>query len=576
MSAQQTPHALSDWLAAATQLSALEMPRKDLPSLARNWIDNAPEANPVKFCSSPTVCEQFLEAWRASQERIREGGDQEKEKQLRLQAFGHLLQLRPEGYVEALSDQFLLPMIAVAWGWAAVAGTEQLDPPMSPAEAEGLQLEAALLVVAPASLEMRLMIQLTLHLLEEQGPRQLLLGLLEREIAASLPLPDVRRLLWRFITDKTPQRAAYEVGELADAKRAANAGPASAASASSFQEAAGDFEMDLPIDSDGKAITALTPWEPGTVQDLIAQQLWQGWFESRLWLRHYELAKRNADVCNPVPDLPSWVSFGIEETTELSDPKFPTRVWEVFADGRGWWMDQAIESGDKDQVAFRQRFLAPVTPELLASALRICKLQFDLSCQTDPESDSFLLLQSWLALQLARLDGLKPDQLNWAKIPQERIGPFREAFGALLSHDLIPMLPDHRQQDWRLLEVLRPLLFAITAELYGVPRLLEHLPASARIWHPEAVPFTLRGVLITCLTQGDKLVIDPKIDGWLKQQCFDLQAFIALLDQVKHGRLNHQLGAFSSLVDTFRIPDAGHRIPAWLGKRLRSMKEGTC
>ena len=55
-------------------------------------------------------------------------------------------------------------------------------------------------------------------------------------------------------------------------------------------------------------------------------------------------------------------------------------------------MDQAIESGDKDQVAFRQRF-GPRDARAAGLGARICKLQFDLSRQTDPESDS-LLLQS--------------------------------------------------------------------------------------------------------------------------------------------------------------------------------------
>ena len=100
----------------------------------------------------------------------------------------------------------------------------------------------------------------------------------------------------------------------------------------------------------------------------------------------------------------------------------------------------------------------------------------------------------------------------------------------------MPLLPDHRQQDWRLLEVLRPLLFAITAELHGVPRLLEHLPASARIWHPDAVQVPLRAVLIDCLTQTRSSSTQDR--QLAEQQCFDLQAFIALIDGIKHGRLN--------------------------------------
>ena len=253
MSTTQPTLALSDWLSAATQLSALEMP--SAPSFEAQAQGQAQPAD---------LLLHFDQAWEASQQRVADATDAsviERELELRQQAVVMLLQLQPDGHVEALSERLLLPMIAVGWGWAAVAGAEQLDPPMSPAEAESLQLDAALLVVEPASQEMRLMLQLTLNLLEVPGPRQLLLGLLEREIAASLPLPDVRRLLWRFLTDKTPQRAAFQIGELADAKRAANAGPSSASSCSAFQEPAGDFEMDLPIDAGGKAITSLTPWE---------------------------------------------------------------------------------------------------------------------------------------------------------------------------------------------------------------------------------------------------------------------------------------------------------------------------
>ena len=101
------PHALSDWLAAATQLSALRCPRcqalNQRSGLALLLTLRAPALRLGRRAS------------RSGDASLRPIDREQLRQQSR-----DLLQLRPR-VMSALSIGSL-PMIAIAWGWAAVAG----------------------------------------------------------------------------------------------------------------------------------------------------------------------------------------------------------------------------------------------------------------------------------------------------------------------------------------------------------------------------------------------------------------------------------------------------------------------
>lgn len=556
---QQT---MSDWLAAATQLGALEMPAKK-----GSCSQIAPETTAERL-HPDLIVHKLGEAWQASQHRIADGSsDPKQEQQLRLQALLTLMTLQPDGWQQVLKEKLLVPLAAIAWGWAGVTGAEELDPPMKVEEAEALQLEAALMVLEPASMETRLMTELTLgQLLDESAElRPVLIDWLEQSMFTALPIPDADELLWRFLASKAPQRVAFDAAGLVEARRAAD--PSQQLS-SAYKAEAGGFKLDVPLSDDGRPITALTPWRPGSLQELVSIQLWQSWFEARLWLRHHERLQRDQAFQLPVPALPDWRSYGIEE--EVSDDDLRRQLWDVFADGRAVWMESAADGYGEEMPRFRQQFMAPVTTDQLASALRICEMQL----RHASDNSSFLLLHSWMALQVARLDGLRADQLDWAKAPEDL--PVVEAFGSLARDGTFPLLPSHRLEDWRVTEVFRPLLFAITAELVGTDSLVETIPSAVRVWQPNAANVTLRQAVIECVTQGSRRFhLSDEKACWLEHQSFELADFIRLIEDVKRGQLNHQLGAIGSLTETFRVPASGHRIPAWLGKRLSRMKEGS-
>ena len=564
----------SSWLAAATQLGALEMPR---PEEERSKTDSHREtAGPG--CPDQ-VCQQFLEAWRASQERLREGGDQAKEQELRLQALGVLVELKPEGWRQMLRDFLELPVVALCWGWAALAGAEPFDPPITEAEAEDVSKDLALLVLAPASSEQELLITIAEQVIcqEQKLPllRHLLLSWVESSLYSALPFPNCQQLLWRFLADKSPRRVAFEGGELLDAIRKAKGKFPSQANSRSQPKAkaTGEFQLDVELTEEGAPVIQLTPWRAGSLQELISIQLWQQWFESRIWLNYRETLEQFGELSEPLLPLPDWRSFGAEEAEEPEAQQFQQQQWQLFAEAREQWLEEEDETSSQDLARFRQTFMAPITTDVVASALRACRLQ---QLHHQP-NESFLLLHSWMALQVARWDGLRPEQLDWAKPnSEEQWRLCQETFSALRGEEAFPLLPAHRQLDWRVNEVLRPLLFAITSELHeSGDSLVAKMPEASRLWHPDFAETTLREAVIGCVMQFTrKFHIAPRVSAWIEHQPFNATQFCLFVDDVTLGRKAGDLGPVGGLMETMIVPAAGHRLPAYLAKRLARMKSG--
>lgn len=146
--------------------------------------------------------------------------------------------------------------------------------------------------------------------------------------------------------------------------------------------------------------------------------------------------------------------------------------------------------------------------------------------------------------------------------------------GELLGFDALPLLPEHRWLDWRLNEVLRPLLFAILAELEGAPdSFVEVIPAAARLWNPSIAETTIRQAVISCVAHPQRQFrLEETVSEWLSHQPFSLQQFIEVVERLRHSNVNFAVGAIGGLTENFQVPSAGHRVPAFLGNRLRLMK----
>ncbi len=155
----------------------------------------------------------------------------------------------------------------------------------------------------------------------------------------------------------------------------------------------------------------------------------------------------------------------------------------------------------------------------------------------------------------------------------------RMAFGAPLVLDGLPLLPDGKVNDWRVIEVLRPLLFAITAELHQAgDSFVENLPEACRIWNPQMAQTTLKEAIKSSIEKSSDwkkwFFDDPRMSSWISHQPFSARRFAMVVDEMIPRGDRIEAGALDGLMANLQVPAAGHRIPAYLGRRLRLMKEG--
>ena len=193
-------------------------------------------------------------------------------------------------------------------------------------------------------------------------------------------------------------------------------------------------------------------------------------------------------------------------------------------------------------------------------------------------------MEGFFAQVVARMEG-KRVRREWRWLSPEA----KYWFGSDASN--VAVLPEARRVDWRIEEVLRPLIYAALTSMaagLGIPkadRLCEqHLWVAEKVWRPgwpcfgiyravgvlfEVCPKGIRGPEVMSDWARGLSVSEEDLSGWLAVQPFDLGQLEAFRQLVVSGQA--QLELLGSLPETLYA--RGHVKPAWLTAPLMGLVE---
>jgi hypothetical protein len=193
-------------------------------------------------------------------------------------------------------------------------------------------------------------------------------------------------------------------------------------------------------------------------------------------------------------------------------------------------------------------------------------------------------MEGFFAQVIARLEAKQVRKLyRW------RSAELRYWFGEEAAY--VAVLPDGRRMDWRIEEVLRPLMYAaLTSMAAGLgvsnaDRLCEHYQwVAEKVWSPgwrclgiyravgvlfEVCPRGIKGPGVMADWAKGLSVSEEELGVWLAAQPFDLKQLEAFRQLVISGQA--QLELLGSLPETLYA--RGHVKPAWLTAPLLGLVE---